>query len=80
MQPSKNCWTFWTSSIKEEQQLKNAHLSFISQGRKNFVRLNHMWRFGSSVVRALAMLAGDLGSIPGQATNFFNFSEGIGKP
>ena len=37
-------------------------------------------RFGSSVVRALAMLAGDPGSIPGHATNFSNFSEGIGKP
>ena len=33
-----------------------------------------------SVVRALTMLAGDPGSIPGHATNFSNFSEGIGKP
>ena len=32
------------------------------------------------VVRALAMIAGDPGSIPGHATNFSNFSEGIGKP
>ena len=37
-------------------------------------------RFGSSVVRALAMLAGDPGSIPGHATYFSNFSEGIDKP
>ena len=32
-----------------------------------------------TVVRALAMLAGDQGSIPGHAINFSNFSEGIGK-
>ena len=30
--------------------------------------------FVSSVVRALAMTAGDPGSIPGHATNFSNFS------
>ena len=29
---------------------------------------------------AFAMLAGDPGSILGHATNFSNFSEGIGKP
>ena len=40
----------------------------------------HLVQFGSSVVRALAMLAGDPGSIPGHTTNFSNFSEGIGKP
>ena len=32
------------------------------------------------VVRALAMLAGEPGLIPGHATNFSNFSDGIGKP
>ena len=44
------------------------------------VKSIHLARFGSSVVRALAMFAGDPGSIPGHATNFSNFSEGIGKP
>ena len=46
------------------------------RGAKNKVYLS----FSSSVDRALAMLAGDPGLIFAHATNFSNFSEGIGKP